>query len=139
MVEPSLTLQDYLGDVRAERDRLAGEVEALRGSLLLVGRRLPGVLLADDVSSEFLAHVPDELYAALTTERARRERAEGALHRCLLPLQMEMAYRDLAGDPIPDEAVVLAFMGGGASDEVTAGDIRRALAPQPPAGDKEPR
>lgn len=38
------------------------------------------------------------------------------------------AERELAGDPkIPDDAVVLPFMGSGASHNVTAGDIRNAL------------
>lgn len=34
---------------------------------------------------------------------------------------------ELAGEPIPDDAVVLHFMGYGASHQVTAADLRQAF------------
>lgn len=51
------------------------------------------------------------------------------LRRCLLPLEMAFAEAEMVGEPIADDAVVLHFMGSGASDQVTAGEIRKALQP----------
>jgi hypothetical protein len=51
----------------------------------------------------------------------------GRLRRCLLPLHMAFAQAEMVGEPIPDDAVVLHFMGSGASDQVTAGEVRAAL------------
>jgi hypothetical protein len=50
------------------------------------------------------------------------------LSRCLLPVHMSMAQHELVDEPLPDSAVVLHFMGSGASDQVTAGEVRMALA-----------
>lgn len=61
--------------------------------------------------------------AAIRNLVAERE----GLRRCLLPVQMTLLERDLSGDPVPDNDVVLSFMGAGASDQVTAGEIRAAL------------
>lgn len=50
------------------------------------------------------------------------------LARCLLPVHMTLVERDLIEEPVADDAVVLSFMGSGASDRVTAGEVRSALA-----------
>ena len=50
------------------------------------------------------------------------------LSRCLLPVHMGMAQAELVGEPMTDSTVVLHFMGSGASDQVTAGEVRKALA-----------
>ena len=50
------------------------------------------------------------------------------LRRCLLPVQMLMAQAECVDEPLSDSAVVLSFMGSGASDQVTAGEVRAALA-----------
>lgn len=42
--------------------------------------------------------------------------------------RMTEAQAELADEPIPNSAVVLHFMGSGASHQVTAGDIRQMLA-----------
>jgi hypothetical protein len=55
--------------------------------------------------------------------RAENER----LRRCLMPVMMMMAQAECIDEPLPDDAVVLSFMGSGASDQVTAGEIRAAL------------
>lgn len=52
-----------------------------------------------------------------------------ALLRCFLPFQMAMAESDLIGDDVPDDQVIIHFSGSGASDQVTAGMLRAALAP----------
>ena len=57
------------------------------------------------------------------------ERERDALRRCLLPVWMGMAEHECVGEHLPDSAVVLSFMGSGASDQVTAGEIRAALTP----------
>lgn len=49
------------------------------------------------------------------------------LRRCLLPVWLGMAEAEMVGEPLSDDAVVLSFMGSGASDRVTAGEIRAAL------------
>ena len=49
------------------------------------------------------------------------------LRRCLLPVQMLMAQAECVDEPLSDSAVVLSFMGSGASDQVTAGEVRAAL------------
>jgi len=51
-----------------------------------------------------------------------------ALSRCLLPVSMSLAQCELVDEPVPDGAVVLHFMGSGASDQVTAGEVRAAIA-----------
>ena len=48
---------------------------------------------------------------------------------------MHEAQWELCGDVVPDDAVILAFMGSGASTQVTAGDLRAALAAK---GGKQP-
>lgn len=50
------------------------------------------------------------------------------LSRLMLPLVMTMAEAELVDEPIGDDAMVLHFMGSGASDTVTAGQVRSALA-----------
>lgn len=52
-----------------------------------------------------------------------------ALLRCFLPFQMAMAESALLGDDVHDDQVVIHFSGSGASDFVTAGMLRAALAP----------
>lgn len=48
------------------------------------------------------------------------------LRRIMLPMHMTMAEAECVDEPIPDDAVFLSFMGSGASDQVTAGEFRRA-------------
>jgi len=50
------------------------------------------------------------------------------LVRLLFPVELVLAQAAAVDEPIPDDAVVLSFMGSGASDRVTAGDVRIALA-----------
>jgi len=45
------------------------------------------------------------------------------------------AEAELVGEPIKDDAPILSFMGCGASHQVTAGEIRAALASAPVAGE----
>lgn len=66
----------------------------------------------------------------LTTLRAQVSEMTGErdrLKRCLLPVWMTMCESELVGEPMPDSFVVLHFMGSGASDQVTAGEVRAAL------------
>jgi hypothetical protein len=49
------------------------------------------------------------------------------LARLMLPVQMSLAEAELVGEPAGDDAVVLHFMGSGASDQVTAGQLRQAM------------
>lgn len=73
----------------------------------------------------------DAALAARSLERAAKvERLlieNEQLRRCLLPVWMGIAQADAIGEPIPDDTVVLRFMGSGASDQVTAGEIRAVL------------
>jgi hypothetical protein len=50
------------------------------------------------------------------------------MSRCLLPVTMGLAEAELIGEPPADDAVVLSFMGSGASDRVTVKDINDAFA-----------
>lgn len=68
---------------------------------------------------------------ALRATVARLEAENGRLRRCLLPVWMTLAEQEMVGERVPDDARVLSFMGSGASDFVTAGDIRAARDPQP--------
>jgi hypothetical protein len=57
------------------------EIERLRGYLIQAGREA-GALLADDVSTEFLRHVPDEIKLKLASLRASAgEKPEDAFNR----------------------------------------------------------
>jgi hypothetical protein len=58
---------------------------------------------------------------------ARLREALDKMGRCLLPVHMGLMQAVCVGDPLPDQAVVLSFMGSGASDQVTAGEVREAL------------
>jgi hypothetical protein len=63
---------------------------------------------------------------AAEVERLRKQVSD--LSRCLLPVWMGMAEMEMVdGKPPADDAVVLNFMGSGASDRVTAGEVRKAL------------
>lgn len=65
----------------------AREVEQLRAIIIRMGRMMPGILLDDSVSSDFLAYVPDELAAHLSAlatlpamaAQGREKRLEEAL------------------------------------------------------------
>lgn len=50
------------------------------------------------------------------------------LARLMLPVVMSMAEAELVDEPVADDDVMLHFMGSGASDQVTAGQVNRALA-----------
>lgn len=65
--------------------------------------------------------------ATLSARVETLEADNGKLRRCLLPVQMVLAQAECVDDPLPDSAVVLSFMGSGASDQVTAGEVRQAL------------
>lgn len=56
------------------------------------------------------------------------EKALEKLDRILLPIVMTLAQRELVNNPVPDDAIILHFMGSGASDQVTAGEFREARA-----------
>lgn len=49
------------------------------------------------------------------------------LARLMLPVQMAIAEAELVNEPHDDDVVVMHFMGSGASDQVTAGEVRKAL------------
>ena len=73
----------------------------------------------------------NDVFAAVPDLRAHIEAQDATiarLRRCLLPVQMLMAQAECVDEPLSDSAVVLSFMGSGASDQVTAGEVRAALA-----------
>jgi hypothetical protein len=70
---------------------------------------------------------------------ARMEVENGRLRRCLLPIHMGLAEAELSGEPVGDSVVVLSFMGSGASDQVTAGEVRAALAREAPPSPTSPQ
>ena len=63
----------------------------------------------------------------LIAQRAALVEAVRDLARCLLPVHMSLMEREMVGDPVQPAAVVLSFMGSGASDSVTAREITDAL------------
>ncbi|CAN5950506.1 unnamed protein product [Sphagnum jensenii] len=67
--------------------------------------------------------IPENLANAIRAILAKNAK----LRRCLLPVVMGIAEMELSGEPLADDAVVLTFMGSGASDRVTARDIREAF------------
>lgn len=84
--------------------------------------RLVAVVYATGDDAETLARAgklcaADELVGAISK-----------LGRVLLPIDLGLAQAELVGEPVPDSAVVLHFMGSGASDQVTAGEYRAAIA-----------
>lgn len=61
---------------------------------------------------------------------ARIEALEAAVEkllRCLMPVTMGLAQAECVDEPLADGSVVLSFMGSGASDQVTAGEVRAAI------------
>jgi len=62
---------------------------------------------------------------------AALEAKNAELRRCLLPIEMGFAEAECIDEVISDDAVVMSFMGSGASDQVTAGMIRQALKNSP--------
>jgi hypothetical protein len=50
------------------------------------------------------------------------------ISRVLLPINMILAQAECVDEPLADDAVLLSFMGSGASDHVTAGEYRVAAA-----------
>jgi len=50
-----------------------------------------------------------------------------AFKRFTLPLFMSLAEREIAGDPVPDDAILFSFMGSGASDQTTVAHFKKAL------------
>lgn len=81
----------------------------------------------------------DPVYALGTPvadERAQH-RNEGFSSLSLWWTMIE-AEAELIGKPIKDDRPILSFMGSGASHQVTAGDIRAALASAPVAGEAQP-
>lgn len=69
---PCLRCQLYAA--QRERERAEAERDALRVALIQAGRHA-GVVLADNVSSDFLRHVPDEVAGRIA---ALRRAGEGA-------------------------------------------------------------
>ncbi len=69
----------------------------------------------------------DPALAAAQADVARLTAENSKLRRCLMPVWMTIAEHDMIKEPLPDDARVLSFMGSGASDFVTAGEIRAAL------------
>jgi hypothetical protein len=67
------------------------------------------------------------LYTHAPTERERvlLEALHG-LRRVLLPVHMTLAEREIADDPVPDDAVLFSFMGSGCSDRSTVGEFNAA-------------
>lgn len=91
---------------------------------------LVGVLNASSV--ETLTH-DVSLFAApsvsdLGEENERLKKAATGLSRVLLPIHMQLAERDLIEDPVADDVTLFSFMGSGASDRVTVGEYRKAMA-----------
>jgi hypothetical protein len=73
----------------------------------------------------------DRVFALLDAydERGREaEAAIAALTRLMLPTVMALAEGELVGEPAKDDDMVFHFMGSGASDMVTVGQFRNALA-----------
>jgi hypothetical protein len=73
----------------------------------------------------------DRVFALLDAYDERGREAEAAilaLKRNMLPAFMMLAECELTGEPLDDERVVYHFMGSGASDMVTVGQFRAALA-----------
>lgn len=85
------------------------------------------------ITDDGMRHVnPDGPEAAARIEAQSREieglrEAIDKLSRCLVPVTMGLAQAECVDEPIPDACVVLSFMGSGASDAVTAGEVREAL------------
>lgn len=52
----------------------------------------------------------------------------GKLTRLLLPTQMMLAEFELLGEPVAGDKTLFSFMGSGASDMVTVGEFREAIA-----------
>lgn len=79
--------------------------------------------MEDALTEAFAAHRLSTT-ADLTRQLAEVREALAAINRVLLPIDMQFAQAECIDEPIPDEAVVLHFMGSGASDQVTAGEYR---------------
>lgn len=81
---------------------------------------------------EILAELQAKLAAPpafdLREENERLKKAATGLSRVLLPIHMQLAERDLIEDPVADDVTLFSFMGSGASDRVTVGEYRKAMA-----------
>jgi heptaprenylglyceryl phosphate synthase len=75
-------------------------------------------------------HATERHTTAAATIRAAMGEVE-QLQRCLLPVWMTIAEHEMAGEPLADDVRVLSFMGSGASDFVTAGEVRAAIKKGP--------
>lgn len=65
--------------------------------------------------------------AELKTRVEAAHAAVNALCRVLGPVGMTLAQQECIGEPLPREAVILSFMGSGASDNVTVGELEDAM------------
>lgn len=65
--------------------------------------------------------------ASTAARIAALEGAVTALCRVLGPVGMTLAERECIDEPLPREAVILSFMGSGASDQVTVGEYEDAM------------
>jgi hypothetical protein len=100
------------------------EAQRYKAALTTGNTRYPNEKLARDPNGEYV------FYTDYQHQREQLDRLREALSkvsRLILPVTMTMAQEELAGEPIPDNEVVLHFMGSGASDQVTAGMIREAM------------
>jgi len=76
---------------------------------------------------EAACHEAAARITALEAREAELVGALGKLQRVLLPVEMTLAQQECIDEPVPDSAVILSFMGSGASDSVTAGEYREAI------------
>ena len=85
----------------------------------------------EKLAAYILETAPEAVYGGAIESAVRlldsNRKSIGQLRRCLLPVWMGIAECELVGEPLADSAVVLSFMGSGASDRVTAGEVREAL------------
>jgi hypothetical protein len=69
----------------------------------------------------------DARIAELEAKVKRLEGALGSVRRLLLPVTMTLAEHECIDEPLPRDAVILSFMGSGASDHVTVGEYEDAM------------
>lgn len=55
-----------------------------------------------------------------------RDHVKG-FRRLLNPVFMSLAYQFLGDNPVPDEAIIFSFMGGGGSDYTHVREFRRLM------------
>lgn len=73
-----LAMLELLAEARRERDSSRSEVDRLRAALIASGRNT-GALLVDNVSTDFLMHVPEEVRLVIERLRAQNEELRASL------------------------------------------------------------